>query len=72
MSGRRPSLALHLTLLFALSAAVVLVALGLLIAHAVDHHFADQDRDLLSGKLELTRHILENATRNPGDETLVS
>lgn len=72
MSSRRPSLALNLTLLFALSAAVVLFALGVLIAHTVDHHFADQDRDLLVGKLELTRHILEKATRNPGDEMLVS
>lgn len=72
MSARRPSLALNLTLLFALSAAVVLFALGVLIAHTVDHHFADQDRDLLYGKLELTRHILEKATRNPGNDTLVS
>lgn len=70
--GRRPSLAVNLTLLFAVSAALVLFALGLLIAHAVEHHFADQDSDLLSGKLELTRHILEKVTRNPGDETLVS
>lgn len=72
MSARRPSLALNLTLLFALSAAVVLFALGVLIAHTVDHHFADQDRDLLAGKLELTRHIVEKATRDPADPSLVA
>lgn len=70
--ARRPSLAINLTLLFALSAAAVLFALGLLITHAIKHHFAGQDRDLLSGKLELTRHILEKAARNPGDQTLVA
>lgn len=57
----RPSLVLHLTLLFAVSAAAVLFALGLLIAHSVAQHFTQQDREMLTGKLQLARHILEQA-----------
>lgn len=69
----RPSLVLHLTLLFALSSAAVLFALGLLIAHSVAHHFSRQDRDMLNGKLELTRHIVEQTARqNAPPDVLVA
>jgi len=72
VSARRPSLAFNLILLFALSAAAVLFALGVVIVHTVEHHFAKQDRELLAGKLALTRHIVEKATRDPADQSLVS
>ncbi len=56
-----PSLTLRLTLLFALASALVLFLLGLLIGNAVERHFEEQDMELLSGKMELVRHILERS-----------
>ncbi|WP_301103134.1 heavy metal sensor histidine kinase [Propionivibrio sp.] len=56
---RRLSLTLRLTVLFALASTVVLLLLGYLIAGAVEQHFVEQDMDVLTGKLELTRHALE-------------
>jgi len=56
-----PSLTLRLTLLFALASALVLFLLGLLIGDAVEKHFEEQDMELLSGKLELVRHILDRS-----------
>ena len=62
---RSPSLTLRLTLLFALASAFVLFLLGLLIGNAVERHFEEQDLDVLNGKMQLARHILE---RNPGSQ----
>lgn len=56
---RSPSLTLRLTLLFALASALVLFLLGLLIGNSVEHHFEEQDMELLTGKMELVRHILD-------------
>lgn len=56
---RRVSLTWRLTLLFAGASTVVLLLLGTLIARAVEQHFAEQDLEVLSGKLELARHALE-------------
>lgn len=56
-----PSLTLRLTLLFALASALVLFLLGLLIGDAVEKHFEEQDMELLSGKMELVRHILDRS-----------
>jgi len=56
-----PSLTLRLTLLFALASALVLFLLGLLIGDAVEKHFEEQDMELLSGKMELVRNILERS-----------
>ncbi|PKO41330.1 MAG: two-component sensor histidine kinase [Betaproteobacteria bacterium HGW-Betaproteobacteria-4] len=53
------SLTLRLTLLFAVAAAFVLFLLGLLIGNLVEQHFEEQDMEALSGKMALTRHILE-------------
>lgn len=62
MTARQgPSLTLRLTLLFALASALVLFLLGLLIGDAVEKHFEEQDMELLSGKMELVRHILDRS-----------
>ncbi|MDO8293948.1 MAG: heavy metal sensor histidine kinase [Gallionella sp.] len=55
----RKSIAYRLTLLFASASTAVLLVLGLLIGNSVEHHFEEQDMEVLNGKLELTRHALE-------------
>ena len=62
---RGPSLTLRLTLLFALASAFVLFLLGLLIGNSVERHFEEQDMEVLNGKMQLAKHILE---RNPGSQ----
>jgi len=57
-----PSLTLRLTLLFALASALVLFLLGLLIGDAVEKHFEEQDRGLLTGKMELVRNIVARSS----------
>lgn len=66
----RRSLTLRLTLWFALASALVLFLLGLLIGHSVEEHFEEQDMAVLSGKMELARHVFEKALAAPGGETL--
>jgi two-component system heavy metal sensor histidine kinase CusS len=58
MNGRA-SITLRLTALFALASTVVLLALGYLIGGIVEHHFVEQDMEVLTGKLDLARHALE-------------
>jgi two-component system heavy metal sensor histidine kinase CusS len=53
------SITLRLTLLFALASSGVLLALGLVIASSVEKHFEEQDMEVLTGKMELTRNTLE-------------
>ena len=67
---RSPSLTLRLTLLFAVASALVLLLLGLLIGNAVEHHFEEQDMVVLTGKMQLTRHILERDSGSQSKETL--
>jgi two-component system heavy metal sensor histidine kinase CusS len=55
----RKSITYRLTLLFASASTVILLVLGLLIGNSVEHHFEMQDMEVLTGKLELTRHALE-------------
>ncbi len=55
------SLSTRLSLLFAMSAAVVLLALGLLVARSVESHFLEMDRHELQGKLSLVRNLLAKA-----------
>lgn len=57
--ARSRSLTLRLTLLFALASALVLFLLGLLIGQSVEKHFEEQDMEVLSGKMQLARHVLE-------------
>ena len=55
----RLSLTTRLTLLFAAASTVVLLALGSLIGRSVEHHFEEQDRDALAGKLMLATQVIE-------------
>lgn len=64
------SLTLRLTLLFALAAALVLFLLGLLIGNLVEQHFVQQDTEALSGKMELTQHILKRDSKTQDNEAL--
>lgn len=68
--NRSPSLTLRLTLLFALASACVLFLLGLLIGNSVERHFAEQDMELLTGKMHLARHILERNAGSPAEGML--
>jgi len=52
------SLTTRISLLFAVSAAVVLLALGWIVARAVDAHFVEMDRHELDGKLALVQNLL--------------
>lgn len=58
----RSSITRRLTLLFVLASSLVLLALGLVIAHSVEQHFEEQDMEVLSGKMDLTRHTLQELT----------
>ncbi len=60
-STGRASITLRLTVLFATVSTLVLLALGYLIGSTVERHFVEQDIEVLSGKLDLTRSILERA-----------
>lgn len=66
MSLARRSITWRITLLFTLSATIVLLALGLLVGSSVERHFAEQDRGQLAGKLELVAHVLQR-TASAGD-----
>ena len=69
-STRGPSLTLRLTLLFALASAFVLFLLGLLIGNSVERHFEEQDMEVLNGKMQLAKHILERSPGSQPKETL--
>jgi two-component system heavy metal sensor histidine kinase CusS len=51
----RISLTQRLALMFMLAASAVLLGLGFVIASSVEQHFEDLDREVLAGKMELTR-----------------
>lgn len=59
--SRSPSLTLRLTLLFALASACVLFLLGVLIGHAVERHFEEQDLEILTEKMAAVRNILKDS-----------
>jgi len=67
---RRTSITLRLTSLFAAASASVLLALGYLISATVEHHFEEQDRAMLLGKLELARYALATITSSADLEAL--
>lgn len=52
------SLTARISLLFAVAVAAVLFLTGLLVARAVEQHFAEEDHQEMRGKLELVRHLL--------------
>ena len=66
----RKSITYRLTLLFASASTAVLLVLGLLIGNSVEHHFEEQDMEVLTGKLELTRHALEKTHSQSDLDTL--
>ncbi len=58
LTGKK-SITLRLTLLFVSASSAVLLTLGLVIGASVEKHFEQQDMEVLTGKMELTRHTLE-------------
>lgn len=56
---KKRSITLELTLLFTIASTVVLLALGFVISSSVEKHFEEQDMDVLTAKMRLTRHTLE-------------
>jgi two-component system heavy metal sensor histidine kinase CusS len=64
--GDRASLTRRLTALFALVSTAVLLGLGSLIGGTVEQHFVEQDVEVLSEKLDLTRRILEKVATRDG------
>lgn len=52
------SLTARISLLFAVAAALVLLATGLLLSRAVERHFVEEDRHEMLGKIELVAHLL--------------
>lgn len=60
------SLTARTSLLFTLLAAGVFLVMGVFIRASVQHHFGEQDRIALEGKLELIRHILDGV-KSPED-----
>lgn len=61
------SITVRTSLLFLGLATVVFVVMGFVIRASVTHHFSEQDRVALEGKLELIRHVL--AVRHDPDDT---
>ena len=59
MKLQRASITSRLTALFATVSTVVLLMLGLLIGNEVEHHFVEQDMELMTGKLRLVANLLE-------------
>ncbi|WP_296495453.1 heavy metal sensor histidine kinase [Rhodoferax sp.] len=62
----RISLTQRLTLMFVLAASAVLLGLGFVIASSVEQHFEDLDREVLAGKMELTRQALQRVQSQQG------
>jgi two-component system, OmpR family, heavy metal sensor histidine kinase CusS len=62
----RISLTQRLTLMFVLAASAVLLGLGFVIASSVEQHFEDLDREVLAGKMELTRQALQRVHTQQG------
>ena len=58
----RLSLTTRLTLFFALVSLVILLGLGAVVASTLEGHFADQEREILKGKVMLVHHLIERVT----------
>ena len=64
------SLTTRISLLFAMAAAVVLLATGLFLSRAVERHFIESDRHELADHLELIRHLLERVDSQQARDSL--
>lgn len=67
---RRLSLTTRLALLFALVAAVLLLALGMLLSHAVDRHFDELDEHDLTAKLTVIGQLVARTDNVTALDTL--
>lgn len=56
----RLSITWRLTLIFAVLSATVLIAVGAITSFSVEKHFAEDDMDEITGKLELIQHAFDN------------
>lgn len=56
------SISARTNVLFTGLAALVFAAMGLIIQVSVNHHFVEQDKAVIFGKLELISHILHNSS----------
>ncbi|MBU0751352.1 MAG: heavy metal sensor histidine kinase [Gammaproteobacteria bacterium] len=63
MNIRSLSITLRLTLFFSILSTGVLLVLGLLVGHAVERHFVEQDMELLQGKTLLVGNLLRHVTQ---------
>ncbi|MDE2598425.1 MAG: heavy metal sensor histidine kinase [Rhodocyclaceae bacterium] len=59
--GRRHSITFRLTAWIASATTAILLGLGILIGQAIEQHFHRQDMALLTGKLALVEHLLEES-----------
>ncbi len=62
------AISLRISLIFTILTALILLMMGMVIHQLVMHHFEEQDRMLLEGKLELIENILQ---QNPRHEPAV-
>lgn len=62
----RASITRRLSLLFVASSSAVLLALGFVIAAAVERHFVEQDMETIARQMDLARHALAQVEQ-PGD-----
>jgi len=62
----RVSISRRITVLFVGASTTVLMALGFVVGASIERHFEQLDMEVLIGKMELTRHILEQ-WKNPDD-----
>ena len=62
----RASITRRLSLLFVAASSAVLLALGLVIAAAVERHFVEQDMEILTRQMDLARHAVAQVEQ-PGD-----
>lgn len=67
---RRKSITFRLALFFATTSTLVLLAVSAMIGYLVDEHFKKLDINELSGKMELTRHVLSTARDGAGLDDL--
>lgn len=59
---RRSSITSRLTLFICSASTLILLALGIVIGEAVERQIQKQDTELLAGKIQLSRHIVESLT----------
>jgi two-component system heavy metal sensor histidine kinase CusS len=64
------SLTARISLLFAVAAALVLLAMGFILSRAVESHFLEADRRELDGKVELIRNLLARTDTQAAYATL--